>query len=159
MHYIGNNVRHIRERLNWKQSHLAQKTNLSQSIISHIETNQRPVSDDEVLLFAKAFDTNVDELLTAATPVSFNGNNVKGNAYLGTGTQMNYDSEVIKLYARQIERLENEIIELKKEMKEKESFFRDEIKVMNASFNAQNEKWLTMINEMYQRLTEFLKRG
>lgn len=62
---VGATVRHFRAQRNWRQSDLAEATNLSQSTISSIE-NGASQNTENLLMVARSLGMKVSELYAAA---------------------------------------------------------------------------------------------
>lgn len=60
---IGKRVREARKRKGMTQSSLAEKANLSDTLISHIERGATKLSLPSIISIANALDTSVDSLL------------------------------------------------------------------------------------------------
>ncbi|AFI29137.1 MULTISPECIES: helix-turn-helix domain-containing protein [Bacillus] len=60
---IGNVIRSLREKRNLTQKELASRIGLNNSVLSRIESGNRPVNDTEINLFADFFQVTTDYLL------------------------------------------------------------------------------------------------
>lgn len=60
---IGKRVREARKRLGITQSSLAEKANLSDTLVSHIERGATKLSLPSIIAVANALETSVDSLL------------------------------------------------------------------------------------------------
>lgn len=58
----GSRIKHLRERRGWTQLALSNKVGINNSVLSRIEDNKRPVSSEELKLFAAAFNVSTDYL-------------------------------------------------------------------------------------------------
>lgn len=60
---INNRIKELREFNNLTQKELAAKIDLNYSVLSRIETGERPIRDDELLKIANYFKVTIDYLL------------------------------------------------------------------------------------------------
>jgi transcriptional regulator with XRE-family HTH domain len=60
---IGDRIRELREQKGWSQRELSRRVGINYSVMSRIESGQRPVEDDEILKFADIFEVSTDYLL------------------------------------------------------------------------------------------------
>ena len=60
---IGKRIRSLRERRDWTQKKLSEKTGINQSVFNRIESGERKVRSDELTKIAEALDIKVDYLL------------------------------------------------------------------------------------------------
>lgn len=60
---VGARIKRLRERRDWSQIDLEQKTGINNSVLSRIEANKRPVQADELDIFASVFNVSADYLL------------------------------------------------------------------------------------------------
>ena len=60
---FGHNIKTLRERRGWSQENLAEKAGVSKNTISDIETGQKFARAKTLVHLAKAFETEVYELL------------------------------------------------------------------------------------------------
>ena len=61
---FGKMIKRLREKFNYTQDCLADKTNLTNQTISNIENHGQNVGIGTIMLFAKAFNMSISELLT-----------------------------------------------------------------------------------------------
>lgn len=59
----GDRIIFLRNELNLSQKELADKVNINNSVLSRIESNKRPIRDDELISLAKTLDTSIDYIL------------------------------------------------------------------------------------------------
>lgn len=60
---MRNRIYELRQQKNLTQKELAKKLNINHSVLSRIETNERPIKDDELLKIADFFNVSTDYLL------------------------------------------------------------------------------------------------
>lgn len=60
---IGNRIKNLREASNLTQKELADKIQLNHSVLSRIESGERPARDEEIKKIAKALDVSSDYIL------------------------------------------------------------------------------------------------
>lgn len=60
---LGKRIAHLRERAGFKQEDLATCLQVDRAVISHIETDRRPLKADELLKLARLFNISTDVLL------------------------------------------------------------------------------------------------
>ena len=60
---FGHNIKTLRDRRGWSQEYLAEKTGVSRNTISDIETGDKFARAKTLVRLAKAFETDVYELL------------------------------------------------------------------------------------------------
>lgn len=53
----------LREKKGWSQAEFARRTQINKSVMNRIESGERPLRDQELLTFAKAFGVTTDYLL------------------------------------------------------------------------------------------------
>lgn len=63
---IGKRIISIREKRGWTQRELASRVNLNVSVMNRIESNERPVKDNELLNLANVLEVSTDYLLGRA---------------------------------------------------------------------------------------------
>lgn len=63
---MRNRIYELRQQKNLTQKELAKKLNINHSVLSRIETNERPIKDDELLKIADFFNVSTDYLLGRA---------------------------------------------------------------------------------------------
>lgn len=63
MKELGDRIKYLREKLNWTQPQLSEKTNLSTVQLSRYETNDRKPDPEALHKLADALDTSADYLL------------------------------------------------------------------------------------------------
>lgn len=60
---MRNRISELRQQKSLTQKELAKKLNINHSVLSRIETNERPIKDDELLKIADFFNVSTDYLL------------------------------------------------------------------------------------------------
>nr|DAM13491.1 MAG TPA: helix-turn-helix domain protein [Caudoviricetes sp.] len=60
---VGKTIQSLREEKNMTQKELADKINISYSVMNRIESGERPARDEEIKKIAKALDVSSDYLL------------------------------------------------------------------------------------------------
>lgn len=60
---IGYKIISLREKRGWTQRELANRVNLNVSVMNRIESNERPLKDNELLILANVLDVSTDYLL------------------------------------------------------------------------------------------------
>ncbi len=60
---IGKKIISLREKRGWTQKELANRVNLNVSVMNRIESNERPIKDNELLNLANVLDVSTDYLL------------------------------------------------------------------------------------------------
>ncbi|MER1986615.1 MAG: helix-turn-helix transcriptional regulator [Solibacillus sp.] len=60
---IGSKIISLREKRGWTQRELANRVNLNVSVMNRIESNERPIKDNELLTLANVLDVSTDYLL------------------------------------------------------------------------------------------------
>ena len=60
---IGKRIINLREARGWSQRELAKRVKLNPSVMNRIESEERPVKDQELLTFALVFGVSADELI------------------------------------------------------------------------------------------------
>ncbi|MER2039681.1 MAG: helix-turn-helix transcriptional regulator [Solibacillus sp.] len=60
---IGRKIISLRERRGWTQRELANRVNLNVSVMNRIESNERPIKDNELLNLANVLEVSTDYLL------------------------------------------------------------------------------------------------
>ena len=60
---VNDRIKSLRDEINIEQKILAEKLNISPSVMNRIELGTRPVRDDELLKIANFFNVSVDYLL------------------------------------------------------------------------------------------------
>jgi len=63
---VGDIIQHLRDEKGFNQKELAEKVNLSQSVMNRIELGTRPVRDEELKKIAEVLGTTTDYLLGAS---------------------------------------------------------------------------------------------
>ncbi|MED3549994.1 helix-turn-helix transcriptional regulator [Cytobacillus praedii] len=64
---IGEIIKELRGKKNWSLRELEKRTGINYSVLSRIESGKRPVTDQELNLFADLFDITTDYLLGRST--------------------------------------------------------------------------------------------
>jgi len=88
---LGDRIKYLREKLNWTQQQLCEKTGLTKVQLSRYETNDRKPDPDALKRIVDALDTSGDYLLGRTdNPASTSSSNSKevtstnaGRAFLG----------------------------------------------------------------------------
>jgi len=70
MKTTGQRIKRLRERKGWTQLELAAALNLNNSVLSRIESGQRPVDDELLVRIADLFGTTTDYLVGRAERIS-----------------------------------------------------------------------------------------
>lgn len=65
---IGRQVRRLRRQRGWSQAMLAERADLSDTFISHIERATKQVSLNALLRLAAALEVTLDQLLSGSQP-------------------------------------------------------------------------------------------
>jgi len=60
---VGKKIISLREKKGWTQKELANRVNINVSVMNRIESNERPVKDNELLALANILDCTTDYLL------------------------------------------------------------------------------------------------
>ncbi|MCR1822639.1 helix-turn-helix domain-containing protein [Terrisporobacter muris] len=60
---IGGRIKYLREKLDMSQKQLSEKAKINTSVMNRIESGERPVRDDELIIFSKIFDVSTDYIL------------------------------------------------------------------------------------------------
>lgn len=60
---IGERIVKLRQKKNWNQRELAGRAGLNYSVMNRIETGKRPLTDQEIKIFADLFGVSTDYLL------------------------------------------------------------------------------------------------
>lgn len=63
MSSIGNKIINLREKMNISQKELALKLGFSTSVMNRIESGERPIRDEEIIIIATFFRVTTDYLL------------------------------------------------------------------------------------------------
>lgn len=98
---LGDRIKYLREKLNWTQPQLCERTGLTKVQLSRYETNDRKPDPDALKKLVDALDTNADYLLGRTNdPSSSNSstnsessNSNVGRAFLG-GTDKYSEEEL-----------------------------------------------------------------
>ena len=70
MKTTGQRIKRLRERKGWTQLELAAALNINNSVLSRIESGQRPVDDELLVRIADLFGTTTDYLVGRAERIS-----------------------------------------------------------------------------------------
>ena len=60
---VNQRIKYIRENMNSSQKELLEKTNINTSVMNRIESGERAIRDDELIIFAKIFGVSTDYIL------------------------------------------------------------------------------------------------
>ncbi|HLT41992.1 MAG TPA: helix-turn-helix transcriptional regulator [Sphingobacteriaceae bacterium] len=96
MKELGDRIKYLREKLNWTQPQLSEKTKLSTVQLSRYETNDRKPDPEALHKLADALDTNADYLLGRTDdPSPMPKKSSGGRAFLGGPNQ--YTEEELEI--------------------------------------------------------------
>ncbi|MCC0633701.1 helix-turn-helix domain-containing protein [Clostridioides sp. ZZV15-6388] len=56
-------IKYLRENMSMSQKELSEKANINTSVMNRIESGERAIRDDELIIFAKIFDVSTDYIL------------------------------------------------------------------------------------------------
>ncbi|EGT5367783.1 TPA: helix-turn-helix transcriptional regulator [Clostridioides difficile] len=56
-------IKYLRENMNMSQKELSEKANINTSVMNRIESGERAIRDDELIIFAKIFGVSTDYIL------------------------------------------------------------------------------------------------
>ncbi|EIS9525615.1 TPA: helix-turn-helix transcriptional regulator [Clostridioides difficile] len=56
-------IKYLRENMNMSQKELSEKANINTSVMNRIESGERAIRDEELIIFAKIFDVSTDYIL------------------------------------------------------------------------------------------------
>nr|UWI48572.1 helix-turn-helix domain-containing protein [Clostridioides difficile] len=60
---ISQRIKYLRENMNMSQKELSEKAKINTSVMNRIESGERAIRDDELIIFAKIFDVSTDYIL------------------------------------------------------------------------------------------------
>ncbi|EOE7205037.1 helix-turn-helix domain-containing protein [Clostridioides difficile] len=60
---VSQRIKYLRENMNMSQKELSEKANINTSVMNRIESGERAIRDDELVVFAKIFDVSTDYIL------------------------------------------------------------------------------------------------
>ena len=60
---VSQRIKYLRENMNMSQKELSEKANINTSVMNRIESGERAIRDDELIVFAKIFDVSTDYIL------------------------------------------------------------------------------------------------
>ncbi|HBG1959217.1 helix-turn-helix transcriptional regulator [Clostridioides difficile] len=60
---VSQRIKYLRENMNMSQKELSEKANINTSVMNRIESGERAIRDDELIIFAKIFDVSTDFIL------------------------------------------------------------------------------------------------
>ncbi|VIF96549.1 HTH-type transcriptional regulator [Clostridioides difficile] len=60
---VSQRIKCLRENMNMSQKELSEKANINTSVMNRIESGERAIRDDELIVFAKIFDVSTDYIL------------------------------------------------------------------------------------------------
>ncbi|AXU28777.1 helix-turn-helix domain-containing protein [Clostridioides difficile] len=60
---VSQRIKYLRENMNMSQKELSEKANINTSVMNRIESGERAIRDDELIIFAKIFDVSTDYIL------------------------------------------------------------------------------------------------
>lgn len=63
MSSIGNKIKYYREKKGWSQIELSKRVGINNSVLSRIESGDRPIKDHEIEKFADVFGVSIYSLL------------------------------------------------------------------------------------------------
>lgn len=85
----GERIVYLREKKNWSQLELAERMGMSNSVLSRIEANKRPVRNDEIKKLSELLETStdylsckVDDPSTTKDRLEYNSNNDVAAQYI-----------------------------------------------------------------------------
>ncbi|WP_139995496.1 helix-turn-helix domain-containing protein [Paenibacillus paridis] len=82
---LGDRIKYLREKLNWTQPQLCERTGLTKVQLSRYETNDRKPDPDALKKLVDAVDTNADYLLGRTHDPSPNNSAVIESSYSNVG--------------------------------------------------------------------------
>ncbi|HGL5964244.1 helix-turn-helix domain-containing protein [Clostridioides sp. ES-S-0001-03] len=56
-------IKYLRENMNMSQKELSEKANINTSVMNRIESGERAIRDEELIIFSKIFDVSTDYIL------------------------------------------------------------------------------------------------
>ncbi|HBF5457530.1 helix-turn-helix domain-containing protein [Clostridioides difficile] len=60
---VHERIKFLRENMNMSQKELSEKSKINASVMNRIESGERPIRDDELIVFANIFNVSTDYLL------------------------------------------------------------------------------------------------
>ncbi|EGT5419654.1 TPA: helix-turn-helix transcriptional regulator [Clostridioides difficile] len=60
---VSQRIKYLRENMNMSQKELSEKANINTSVMNRIESGERAIRDEELIIFAKIFDVSTDYIL------------------------------------------------------------------------------------------------
>ncbi|WP_339078730.1 helix-turn-helix transcriptional regulator [Clostridioides difficile] len=60
---VSQRIKYLRENMNMSQKELSEKANINTSVMNRIESGERAIRDDELVVFAKIFNVSTDYIL------------------------------------------------------------------------------------------------
>ena len=139
MVYIGQQLRFVREKLNWKQKYVAIELGFSQTTLSRIESNRRSLSEEQTQQFAKLFGTTVEELKAIVVVNAKSDKPIKATSTL-------------KLEINEINQKMEHVIQ---ELRANQEVLQEE----NRQLRQRDEKWLQTLVQMQTQLAGFLSKN
>lgn len=73
---IGARIKYLREKNDMSQKQLSEKAKINTSVMNRIESGERPIRDDELVIFSKIFEVSTDYILGLTDEIN---NNAKSN--------------------------------------------------------------------------------
>lgn len=73
---IGAKIKYLREKNDMSQKQLSEKAKINTSVMNRIESGERPIRDDELVIFSKIFEVSTDYILGLTDEIN---NNAKSN--------------------------------------------------------------------------------
>lgn len=74
MSTLSNKIKYLRVKSNLTQKELASKININHSVLSRLESGERPLKTNELLSLADFFNVSTDYILNRSTPSNFKEN-------------------------------------------------------------------------------------
>lgn len=120
---IGNRLKQARETKNFNQAEMAELLGVSSATYSRLERNDTSVSMDQLLSFSKTLDIPIQDFLPEIFSIN-NHNNENGQVGFVIGDVHYYyytHDHALKELQDRLEQRENELRELREQLKNKES--------------------------------------
>lgn len=98
----------MREKRGWTQKELANRVNLNVSVMNRIESNERPIKDNELLNLANVLDVSTDYLLGRidnSTPTTEEKDKAEFEAFANNPTLEKWYKELPKSKEEDLEKL------------------------------------------------------
>lgn len=118
---VGLKIKKVREIKNFTQEHMAKKLNISQSTYSTYENPSADITPDLLDQIASILNVKPEQIEKFDEQIIFSNNTISDNSnlienYCSTVNKYIIDSEIEKLYKRNIELLEQKVAALEKEL-------------------------------------------